>query len=219
MTSKISSHTARLAAVKASCVRPSPSTGAKVAERRLVQIESRSDRAYNYRPALFYGPSILIYEKAFAVFLQDIDTHIPTSEELEHSHEFVSAALDFYHDEDARQFAMENTMRYYMGIPAMATTLTYNTRIKPDGARVCTQHLRDFQPISAFFELKNEIGEGGSDPFAEAECDYAAVYLSSTVLCLYSSHSSRTYLRNRLFLSSKFPIVLPSLSAWLALIS
>ena len=40
----------------------------------------------------------------------------------------------------------------------------------------------------AIIEVKNEIGMGGSDPIAQAQCDYLAFYSSKQVSLLYPTH-------------------------------
>lgn len=123
-------------------------------------------------------------KKAFAEFLLDMDTHTPTSAELSIANEFVTRALSFYMGENERESSMASVLRDSMGIPLVDAAFTFNGKFKPDGARTCLA-LGNFQPFAAIFELKNEIGEGSCDPFAQAECVYASVYMSNAVLYFY----------------------------------
>ena len=62
-----------------------------------------------------------------------------------------------------------------------AFTLSGKTRCTPDGVVESTDKLGEFAPVLALCAVRAEIGEGPSDPAAEAECAYVAIYSSEEV--------------------------------------
>jgi hypothetical protein len=167
---------------KAQNRRESPSAGAKLTARKKHQQDDKGDdRMYNSRPIAHTGPPIFIYEQAFSQFLLDMEAHDPTSEELESAHDFVTKALQFYSTEDDRMYSIKDALQDSLGIPATTHSYHFDSSFRPDGAKTCAK-LNKFPPFSAIFVLKNEIGEGDSDPLAQAECVYTAVYGSHEVM-------------------------------------
>ena len=58
----------------------------------------------------------------------------------------------------------------------------------PDGCVFvqCEKFVRHDEAASAFNEVKNSIGEGGSDPIQQAQCDYVLYYSAEDVRCSFS---------------------------------
>jgi len=66
------------------------------------------------------------------------------------------------------------------------------TIFKPDGymPTMCME-LKDYA-AAGFTEVKNGIGEGGSDPIHQAQCDYIAYYSAENVTLFFSHSSTRS---------------------------
>ncbi|KAH9949162.1 hypothetical protein B0H21DRAFT_820351 [Amylocystis lapponica] len=141
--------------------RKSPSTGAHTAEP---------------------PPPITLYHPVFAKFLQLMaEPQEFTSEELNHAHSFVTLAAAHYRYKDTRREKLRSVMGAAVHNSILASkALSYaSRRLKPDGAVSSVETPDGFLIITAIHEVKLEIGDGGSDPIAQGECDYAAVYSSN----------------------------------------
>lgn len=171
-----------------------PSAGAKLQQRIITQgsdkeVSGRRDRWYNSRPVTLRGPPIFIYEKAFSRFLSDMRNHKPSPTELDTVHDFLVKVLALYETEKLRMDDMKDYMSSLMGLNQIEQVFGYNVSFKPDGARTLAKgsHL---PPFPGVYELQNEVGEGGSDPVAQTERVYTAVYSSDKVYMKISPCSS-----------------------------
>ena len=104
-------------------------------------------------------PPITIYHPVYAKFIQMMaEPQEFTHEELDSAQKFVTQAAAYYKSEDEQK-----TETSEMGS-------VVNSKVR-DG----------FHTVAAITEVKAEIGEGGCDPIAQAECAYVAIYSSDEV--------------------------------------
>lgn len=90
----------------------------------------------------------------------------------------IAASLTFYKNELHRKEALEQ-LQSWRSIVTEEYTLA-NIAIRPDGST--SVHTRSGHRIPVqIVELKNEIGEGGSDPIMQAERSYASIFCSPRV--------------------------------------
>ena len=167
--------------------RGSPSAGASLAQRILTQKDTRADAVYNHRPAELMPPPITIYHPVFAKFLQLMaEPPDPTHEELGQAHEFVFLASAYYRYEAERVEKLSHTMNTAVHRDILGTrVLSYTSSRPTSGGFVFSGSTPNgFSTVAAILEAKAEIGEGGNDPIAQAECAYVAVYSSDEVLRL-----------------------------------
>lgn len=139
---------------------------------------------YNYRPIDLTPLPITIYHPVFAKFLKLMEEPlVPTHEELEQAHEFVCLASAYYGDEAERISHLSRNMKAAVHSDVVgAKPLCYlSNGFTPDGVVSSAVTPDGFSTIAAIFEGKAEIGEGGNDPIAQAECAYVAVYSSAEV--------------------------------------
>lgn len=97
---------------------------------------------------------------------------------------FVTAAVAYYSEKYTRRVCRMREMARAVHAHILSDrTLEFASgKITPAGAVCSARAPNDFQTICAITEVKNEIGDGHSDPLAEAECAYVAIY-SSTEVC------------------------------------
>jgi hypothetical protein len=172
--------------------RDPPSTGAKNSTLRKTQKENEVDAIYNGRPVNLTAPPIEIYHPVFAKFRHEISLPIDkssfTTEELSMAMELVTTSLAFYKDEDARIKEITTAMNVLVGEQALRRAEIMRDNGKhytPDGSVFvqCEKFARHDEAASAFTEVKNGIGEGGSDPIQQAQCDYVLFYSADHVRC------------------------------------
>ncbi|RPD53873.1 hypothetical protein L226DRAFT_617285 [Lentinus tigrinus ALCF2SS1-7] len=165
--------------------RDSPSTRATLPQRLKNQTVTRIDAVHDGRPIELTGPSITIYHPVFAKFLKYMaEPQEFTSEELDTAHSFVTKAVAYFADEPTRRLKLKDSMGDGVHRQVLELTKIPNStgRFTSDGAMFASPTATtpdDFCPIIALHELKNEIGEGGCDPIAEAENMYVAYYSSN----------------------------------------
>jgi hypothetical protein len=114
-----------------------------------------------------------------------LDSFVFSHEELEMALKFMAAACDIYAHEDHRR-------RAYSMLEVVHKDILQHVTVKLDAHRSCvpsghtTVHCPNLSVgtfvLSSASEVKNEVGEGGSDPIAQAECDYVAVVASDMVM-------------------------------------
>lgn len=95
--------------------------------------------------------------------------------------QLISHSLQLYETELLWRASLQ---RLWKGI--ITTEFNFgDTSILPDGV-VSTWTDQGHQRVVQVLELKNEIGEGGSDPIMQAECSYASIVCSDDVGILTS---------------------------------
>ncbi|TFY73271.1 hypothetical protein EWM64_g10741, partial [Hericium alpestre] len=161
-----------------------PSIGATAAHGLESQTAGCTDAIYNYRPLELASPPITIYHPVFAKFLQMMaEPHEFTHEELDYARAFVSQAAAYH------RYDCDRPRNQYMIGPAADPTIFMRTRLScaasgefvADGIVTTAEAHNDFPTVAAITEMTLEVGEGGCDPLAKAECDYAAIYCSEEV--------------------------------------
>ncbi|KAI0714115.1 hypothetical protein C8Q72DRAFT_206479 [Fomitopsis betulina] len=159
--------------------RSSPSTGAVTAARLGIQHSRRPDAVHNFRPLELFTPPVTIYHPVFARFRR-LMAQEPTDlgpEELTRAQRFVVAANKIYQSEEQRISGLQDTFRWlHANILTKKTFEFRSQKLIPDGAVCIAKTPDDFDTVSVITEVKNEIGDGGCDPLAQAECDYVAIY-------------------------------------------
>ncbi len=185
----------REAVATAARKRDSPSTGAKNSTLRKTQKENQADAMYNGRPIELTASPIEIYHPVFAKFRHEISRPIDkssfTPDELSMVLELVTSLLAFYQDEDARIQAITTAMNALVDDQVLRRTeiiRDHGKPYKPDGSIFvqCEKFPRRDGAATLFDEIKNGIGEGGSDPIHQAQCDYVLFYSAKDVRCSFS---------------------------------
>ncbi len=185
----------REAVATAARKRDSPSTGAKNSTLRKTQKENQADAIYNGRPINLTAPPIEIYHPTFAKFRHEISVKIDkssfTPNELSMAFDLVINSLAFYEDEDARIRDITTAMNALVDDQVLRRTEIMRDcgkLYKPDGSIFvqCEKFPSRDEAATAFDEIKNAIGEGGSDPIHQAQCDYVLFYSAKDVRCSFS---------------------------------
>lgn len=168
--------------------RRSPSSGARISELMKTQTPTRLDAIYNYRPLDLAPPPIIIYHPAFARFARamshPLDPDNPyTRKEVQTAREFIQLSSKLYGDDVSRQRAITDALSDAVGGGILdRAPLDYSSgSFEPDGVIHMDTSFEGFIPVVAITQVKNEIGTGGCDPLAQAECAYVAVYTSREV--------------------------------------
>jgi len=161
--------------------RESPSAGSKHSTLRLTQRASRVDAVYNSRPYELTGPPVQIYHPAFTTFIKEISHPIPVeelAEELDLAVKFIFASLDFEEGSDRR--VKLNNLKI-LGDLVSPKFKVDARKIFPDGTTTVFCPFAGEDAIVRVVELKNDIGEGGTDPIMQAECGFALICSSEMV--------------------------------------
>lgn len=162
-----------------------PSSAAKVSALRSIQKPSRVNAVYNCRPLDLYGPPIQIYHPVFASFIRDsLDTRAElTPDILDTALHLINSSLWFYKDELRRRAALVK-LRFWGSMSTIEFDIG-KTAICPNGV-LTVEHPKGNKMVVEIVELKNEIGEGGSDPIMQAERSYASIVCSPNVSVFFS---------------------------------
>jgi len=162
--------------------RESPSTGSKSSALRITQNESHKDAVYNSRPYKLTGPPVQIYHPAFTTFIRENSSLIPVgelAEELKQATKLIHASLDFFKDESDRKAKLKNLKTF--GDLVSPEVKIDARKIYPDGITTVFCPSAEREATVRIVELKNDIGEGGSDPTMQAECGFALICSSERV--------------------------------------
>jgi hypothetical protein len=163
--------------------RESPSAGSKHSALSVDRGEERKDAVYNHRPHLSTGPPVQIYNPAFATFIREM-SHPPATlefsdKELGNALEFINITLDFYEDKVDRRSKIDELQ--VLG-RLISPEINIDARvITPDGTTTITCPASRQEATIRIVEVKNEIGEGGSDPIVQAECGFVLICSSKEV--------------------------------------
>ncbi|EKM53157.1 uncharacterized protein PHACADRAFT_210864 [Phanerochaete carnosa HHB-10118-sp] len=166
--------------------RKSPSTGAKPQEMLKTQDTKRPDYVYKSRPLELSGPPTQVYHPAFATFLRMMrDPQQVSHEECGWALEYIDKSSRYYATEDDRKREMVTmtTAVHSRILDTLEFSLAPSRKFRPDGVIQTSRRPPGLKmsPVLCIHEIKNEIGEGGSDPFAQAECCYVAIYCSDEI--------------------------------------
>ena len=164
--------------------RESPSAGSKHSALLVDRHEERKDTVYNHRPHLLTGPPVQIYNPAFVTFIREM-SHPPATlefsdKELDNALEFINISLDFYEDKFDRRSRIDELQ--VLG-HLISPEVNIDARvITPDGTTTITCPANRHEATTRIVEVKNEIGESGSDPIIQAECGFVLTYSSKEVV-------------------------------------
>lgn len=165
--------------------RQSPSTGAHLSQRVQTQTTARIDAVYNGRPLDLLGPPITIYHPVFTKFMRVMESPGElTSEELDTAQMFITEAAAYHKDKATRRNRLSSLMSRAVHVDVLNRLHLSNgtCTFVSDGVMLNTCTLpSDLMPLIGVHELKNEIGEDGCDPTAQAENVYVAYYSSAEV--------------------------------------
>ena len=129
-----------------------------------------------------------LYHPAFVNFIQEISQPIEKvdfdHEELDQAADFIYASLDFFQDENSRQICL-NKLEGALGKLAIQELSIDARIIKLDGITTVRCSSGE-EAVVRIVELKNEIGEGDSDPIAQAECGFVIISSSDQVAPRFS---------------------------------
>ena len=158
---------------------------AKLSKLLEAQHESRKDAVYNNRPHHLTGPPVQLYHPAFAKFIREISRPVKpgdlTHEELEEAARFIDASLDFFRDESYREKCL-NDLDGTLGRFTAFELMSVDARlINPGGTTTVLCDSAEKEAVVRIVELKNEIGEGDSDPIMQAECGFVLICSSEMV--------------------------------------
>ena len=163
--------------------RESPSTGAILSTLSVTQEWTRGDAIYNNRPPSLIAPPVQIYNPAFVTFIREMSHPCSTIEfshkELDKALRFIYASLGFYGDKSDRR-AMVHDLHALGNL--FPPEINLRSRIiEPDGTATVRCHTTNQEAIVRIVEMKNEIGEGRSDPIMQAECGFVLICSSEEV--------------------------------------
>lgn len=143
-----------------------------------------------------------------------------SEEELDGALDFIDASLNFYQNESYRRAELHRLQA--LGDLISPEINLEPKLIKPDGTLTVIEPISKQEAYVRIVEMKNEIGEGGSDPITQAECGFVLVCSSKKVtvlpttmaytqLPLCSTNCSEAYHVARCFLLGSPVRILPSL--------
>ena len=149
----------------------------------VTQTERREDAIHNNRPLSLIAPPVQIYNPAFVTFIREMSQPCSTMEfspkELDKALRFIYASLDFYKDESNRRAEIH---RLHTLGDLLSPEIQLGPRvIKPGGRITVRRHTDNQEATVRIVEMKNEIGEGGSDPITQAECVFVLICSSKEV--------------------------------------
>ena len=168
--------------------RESPSAGSKLSALLDTQRIEREDAIHNYRPPNLVGPPIQIFNPAFAMFIREMskpyDTMEFTAGELSKALDFIDVSLDYYTDESYRRSKVDDLQ--VLGRLDSLDKLFDPKSTGPAGIVTVMCPTGKREAVICLIEMKNEIGLGGSDPIAQAECGYVLICSSNKVTSFLS---------------------------------
>jgi hypothetical protein len=175
--------------------RDSPSAGATNSTLRTTQKGNQADAIYNGRPVNLTAPPIEIYHPIFARFRREISRPIDkssfTAAELTMAMDLVAKSVAFFKTETVRITDIGTALKTLVDKDVLRETVIRRDNgnyYQPDGCVFvqCEKFSEYTEAATAFTEVKNSVGEGGSDPIHQAECDYVLYYSANDVCCSFS---------------------------------
>lgn len=177
----------------------SPSEGAKHKNVMKDQKKANKHAIYNGRPPTLLGPPIVIGHPVFSLFKSVLSASLADkplrSTELDVASDFRKLSLEVYDNDHERRKMIAKILTFAGQTAFKMSEVTPDRRaFRPDGLveiRLSPPGQGALLGVICFQELKNEIGEGGSDPIRQAELNYKHL-VSSKDVChsLLKSRSS-----------------------------
>ena len=163
--------------------RESPPAGSKLSALLVTQRDEREDAVYNHRPHTLTGPLVQIYNPAFVTFIREMSHPCTTVEfsdvELDNALDFIDASLSFYEHRFDRRTKIHELKA--LGCLGFSEIFHEPRVIRHDGTTTVICPTSGQEAVVRIVEMKNEIGEGGSDPIAQAECGFVLICSSQKV--------------------------------------
>jgi len=139
----------------------------------------------NGRPLELHGPPIHLFHQAFSDF-QHTFTHPSlnlTANDYGNAHRYILVSAELYASEQQRHKAILHSLNEAIGFSLFS--LKSENGAMPDGTILMgvAGNLKVLVP-GGIFELKNEIGEGSSDPATQGSLSYRKMWVSDKVCCV-----------------------------------
>ena len=142
------------------------------------QDRDNAGAVYNSRPSQLAGPSIGVYHPIFASFRVQLAKLPPLKDipanDRRHAHNFIEKSLEYYADEQDRQYAIRSNVEHFLEFPA-CTTVTVSSDVGtfwPSGRKMALVECYLCDVPVLIVEVKNVLGLGGCDVMDQAEKDY-----------------------------------------------
>jgi hypothetical protein len=133
----------------------------------------------NGHPMENHGLPVHLFHPAFSQFqhtLADRNIVLTTANYAE-THEYISVSAELYDREPLQQKAILNSLNTAIHFDLLDINLDGTT---PDGS-IVTPTAGNHNVIAGFYELKNEIGMGNSDPAIEGALSYRKAWVADEV--------------------------------------
>jgi hypothetical protein len=165
-------------------IAPSPSSAAKMPA---LIIEQERRPVCNGRPADNCGLPVYIFHPAFAEFLLELTNPslILTADDYRKTQEYITLSSSFYPTELVRQDAIITSLKAAMSFDLFSVKNRDGTW--PDGTIMMPTTVREVHAPVGIWELKNEIGSGGSDPSIQGALSYRKIWAVEDVCCMPTS--------------------------------
>jgi len=108
-----------------------------------------------------------------------LDDFTFSGDDLRQVHQFVINSLALYANETIHMANLDLRLVH----ETLLESANFTDAFSPNGCtRVTCKSLKvALRAVTSFTEIKNGIGEGGSDPIHQAQCDYVAFYSAEAV--------------------------------------
>jgi hypothetical protein len=116
--------------------------------------------------------------------MADLASLTVSHEELDLTHSLVTNCVAFYDLKKSRKQKLQDLRTLiHDGVLDSITMDLGRKTFTPDGVTMvpCEKLLHRIKALSAFFELRNGMGEGDSDPIHQGESDFALFYSAELV--------------------------------------
>lgn len=120
---------------------------------------------YNGRPGELSGPPIGLFHSVFNDFERGLKENDPIDIDIRKNvRSLIEASTNVYYGEKGR---MEAITPFLTTLFSGELLVTSKSNVQSDGV-LLAKSIRDWNAYILIFELKNEIGAGGSDPYMQA---------------------------------------------------
>jgi len=153
---------------------PPASGGAKIGN--FAEEQKLSRAVWNGRPSERHAEPLGLYHPVFSEFhdaMEDTEPFCADAATYDAVRNIMNAFSDIREDSNERASAIEEFLKTLLD---RAFTSTTAKKVKSDG--VMTQPCGQFTAYLMILEMKNEIGEGGSDPYNQGSLAYQKYWTS-----------------------------------------
>jgi hypothetical protein len=154
---------------------PAPSSAAKLPT---LKTEQERRPVMNGRPAGNSGLPVHLFNPAFSQFQLALTdpTLILTADDYRNAHKYIKLSSDLYISKPLRQEAILASLKSAIYFDILSITID---GALPDGT-IMVPTAEDYVP-AGLWELKNEIGAGGSDPSVQGAFSYRKIWAQEKV--------------------------------------